>query len=109
MSCSRYGITVLACALFAGCATAGNLKTGQVPFGGVASEIRQLIDGRQAEDVAGIGPPLVAIDTPLSLVGDTVTLPITIYAASSRYIDAKAQEMKELEQRRERERVVTIP
>lgn len=65
--------------------------------------------GKQAEDIFGIGPPMVAIETPLSLVGDTVTLPITLYAATSRYAHAQAEENKKQETQRERERVVTTP
>ena len=103
MSGSRYGIAAIACLNFVGCGTAKNLETDRVPFGGVASDIRQLMHGRQAEDVVGIGPPLMAIDAPISLVADTATLPITLCAATSRYIQAAQKDAKE----RERQRPVT--
>lgn len=105
MNSSHLALAILTCALFEGCATAHNLKTGQVPFGGLSDDINQLRQGKQPEDIFGIGPPLVAMDAAFSLVGDAVTLPITLCAAGGRAID----ESKKRDQQRERERVVTTP
>jgi uncharacterized protein YceK len=71
----------------AGCGTVANLKSGGPPYGGVCEAART---GARCAARAGQGhciPPAFdwtaaaynyAIDLPLSAVGDTVTLPITV-------------------------------
>lgn len=88
---------MLCAAILAGCATSQNLAHDMVPYGGFWSDITF---HRQSEDVVGIGPVMAAVDAPLSLIGDTATLPITMCAATSRWIESKKDEAVMREWRR---------
>jgi len=109
MSCSRCAFAILIGICFAGCGTFDNLNsTNVIPYGGVAHDIEFAKHGNgYVEDI--IFRPVAVIDTPISLVADTVTLPIALYAVGSRFAHAKAEENKKQAAQRERERVVTTP
>src|SRR5579884_2387867 len=84
---------VLACAL-GGCGTIGNLADfkSTAPFGGVSRDLQAtgwLLEEapeaakKSAAATAGIAvaTPIVALDLPLSLAADTITLPVTLPVA----------------------------
>ena len=92
----------IVCALtLTGCATLDNLAGDQIPYGGFSDDIT----GRNVcpPNICGISTMISVIDTPFSFVGDTVTLPITVCAATGRSIAAWQSEAAE----RERLRPVT--
>jgi uncharacterized protein YceK len=73
----------------AGCGTVDNLclpspETGKVPlhvYGGVEADVDFLNeDHPKSEVVKAVFTPLTVIDLPLSFVGDTLSLPITLGA-----------------------------
>jgi uncharacterized protein YceK len=87
---------IFCAAILTGCATSGNLTGKQIPYGGFWYDVTFR---RQAEDVVGIGPVLAAVDAPLSFVGDTASLPITLGAATGRFIRARQNDAAERERR----------
>jgi uncharacterized protein YceK len=87
---------VLACAL-GGCGTIGNLADfkSTTPFGGVSRDLHAtgwLLEEtpeavkKSPAETAGIAvaTPIVALDLPLSLAADTITLPVTLPVALMR-------------------------
>ena len=86
-------IAVSALVGITGCGTVFNLQQGGPPYGGVCEAARQ---GQYNAGQAGQGhciPPLFdytaagywfAVDLPLSAVGDTVTLPLTVPSSLSK-------------------------
>jgi uncharacterized protein YceK len=100
---SRLVTAVLAGLACAGCGTLDNLHSGKVPYGGVATDIDFAMHGNgYVEDI--IFRPIAVIDTPISLVCDTATLPITLYASARRFAQPRIEEMK----RRKLERDLTV-
>ncbi len=78
-------LAVVAIASLTGCATAhetfdGNAQCGPHPYCGTATDINYL--GALTDGKAGVLAgfiPLVIIDLPLSIVGDTLVLPYTAF------------------------------
>lgn len=74
---------VLLAVLTSGCGTIANLNTGEPDFyGGVQKDIQWLATpSRQPEGIglANLGFLTLFVDLPLSIIGDTLTMPIAIY------------------------------
>jgi uncharacterized protein YceK len=84
MSSTRLAVPLLWLALLAsGCGTITNLKTGEPDFyGGVQKDIQWLATpSRQPEGIgiANLGFLTLFVDLPMSIIGDTLTMPIAIY------------------------------
>jgi uncharacterized protein YceK len=84
MPSTRLTVPLLLFALSAcGCGTIANLKTGEPDFyGGVQNDIQWLATpSRQPEGIgfANLGFLTLFVDLPLSIIGDTLTMPIAIY------------------------------
>jgi uncharacterized protein YceK len=89
---------------FNGCGTAGNLSSccssgDWAVYGGVALDAKAAVKAVQDVVRPGDQSPFVAalaivyysaVDMPLSFVGDTLTLPITLQAALQRHADSPA-------------------
>jgi uncharacterized protein YceK len=84
-SCAVVGVALS----LAGCGTVDNLclpnpEAGKVPlhvYGGVEADVDFLNeDHPKSEAVKAVFGPLTVIDLPLSFIGDTITLPITLGA-----------------------------
>jgi uncharacterized protein YceK len=76
----------------AGCATAINIQdaTLQKPYGGVTMSPADFFGGGQiSESVAVLYWPLWLVDKPLSLVGDTLTLPYTLWVRRAAWLPEK--------------------
>jgi uncharacterized protein YceK len=92
----HHAFAFLTLSVLAGCGTCQNLAGNKAPFGGVAWDVNYALHGRGTgflEDE--LFRPVAAIDTPISLVGDTFTLPIVLYAATSRYVQARIKDSQE--------------
>ena len=76
----RFSILALIVFLGSGCGTIENLHTDSVPFGGTKYDIDYVMhgSGKMPVEDALVFRPIAAIDTPVSLVGDLVTLPVTL-------------------------------
>ena len=74
---------------------------GCAVYGGFSDDVT--FRSRTSPDVCGLATMIVVADTPLSFVGDTVTLPITLCAAAGRSIAASRNAAAE----RERQRPIT--
>jgi uncharacterized protein YceK len=79
-------LTVLlaVCALVAGgCGTIANLQTGKPDFyGGVQKDVQFLETPRPQPagiGISNLGALVLFVDLPLSVVGDTLTMPLAIY------------------------------
>lgn len=92
--------------LFAGCGTISNLKTDMVPYGGTGRAVDFALHGNGTLE-GTILRPVAAIDAPISLAADTVTLPITVPVVIAKAIARREQEQKALAKKNERERIVT--
>ena len=85
-------VAVILAASLVGCVTFNNVVEPfggeQFVYGGTAAAGREVARVARESEPAWVVPgvPLSAADVPLSLVGDTLTLPITIAAASSRWM-----------------------
>jgi uncharacterized protein YceK len=92
-------IALWAMVFSAGCSTVNNLIVGTPPahggpiepmnevYGGVKTSVQEGLDGivrPQSAETPLTGLAILAVDTPLSLIGDTLTLPITVPAAIKR-------------------------
>jgi uncharacterized protein YceK len=85
--------------LLSGCGTIHNLDGERRPYGGLALDVRAAMYGSWF-----VGPDILApmgiIDAPFSAVGDTVTLPITVYSslnerfALDRWYEEKSEELQ---------------
>lgn len=81
--------------MLAGCGTCQNLASDKRPFGGVSWDANYALHGRGTgylEDE--LFRPIAALDSPISLAGDIVTLPITLYATADRRFRAAFEEAK---------------
>jgi hypothetical protein len=69
-------------AITSGCATAINTQNAALckPFGGVTMSLTDFFGGGSMSDpVSLLFWPIWLVDKPLSLVGDTITLPYTLW------------------------------
>jgi uncharacterized protein YceK len=73
----------LAAFVVSGCGTVANLQTGKPDFyGGVQHDVQLLETPRsqpQGIGIRNLGALVLFVDLPLSIVGDTLTLPLAIY------------------------------
>jgi uncharacterized protein YceK len=76
----RLFLPTLIALLGSGCGTIENLHTDSTPFGGTRYDVDYVMNGSGKSPVgdALVFRPMAAIDTPVSLVGDLVTLPVTL-------------------------------
>ena len=66
---------------FLGCGTTANLHEERKPYGGVVRDCLCTVHGNWLFVGPEMPAPIGLIDIPFSLVGDTVTLPITLYSS----------------------------
>jgi uncharacterized protein YceK len=73
----------LASFVVSGCGTVANLQTGKPDFyGGVQHDVQLLETPRsqpQGIGIRNLGALVLFVDLPLSMIGDTLTLPVAIY------------------------------
>jgi uncharacterized protein YceK len=73
----------IAALLAGGCGTIANLKTGKPDFyGGVQKDVQFLGTPRPQPagiGISNLGALVLLVDLPLSVVGDTLTMPLAIY------------------------------
>ena len=88
-----------------GCGTIHNLHSREMaPYGGVTAEAEYIAHGQGlVEDM--VGRPLAVLDFPLTIVGDTLTLPVTLPPA----VIQTAGKIDQWWERRARERFVANP
>ncbi len=86
-------VVLLILAMHTGCGTMENLARsddgGSRPlevYGGVARSVDTVKAKFESELVVAALGPLYAIDVPLSAVGDTLTLPVTLPVSAVRYM-----------------------
>jgi uncharacterized protein YceK len=77
-------VALVACGAVCGCGTMQNLQGKEpTPFGGVSREVRYIRQGDGlVEDI--VGRPLAVLDLSLTLVGDTLTLPVVLLSSIPR-------------------------
>jgi hypothetical protein len=76
-----------------GCATAINTQDAALckPFGGVTMPLTDFFGGSMSDAVALLFWPIWLVDKPLSLVGDTLTLPYTLWVQRDAGSDSTGQ------------------
>jgi uncharacterized protein YceK len=76
----QFSIPALIVLLGSGCGTIENLNADSVPFGGAKYDIDYVMhgSGKMPVEDALVFRPIAALDTPVSLVGDLITLPMTL-------------------------------
>jgi uncharacterized protein YceK len=91
-----------------GCGTIHNLDEERKPYGGVVHDCLWTVHGNWLFVGPEVPAPLGLIDIPFSLVGDTVTLPITMYSSlNERFLFEKQYE--QLQERLRRSRIPKTP
>jgi uncharacterized protein YceK len=84
MTSTRIGVVLAVVAiLVSGCGTIANLETGKPElYGGVQKDVALLETPRpqpQGIGIRNLGALVLFVDLPLSVVGDTLSIPIAIY------------------------------
>jgi len=77
---------------FSGCATAINMQnaTMQKPYGGFTMPLDDFFGGTEAGDYVAVRfCPIWLLDKPLSLFGDTITLPYTLWVQRASWLPQK--------------------
>jgi uncharacterized protein YceK len=77
----RLCCVMLVLASFLGCGTIDNLEEERKPYGGVVRDCLCTVHGNWLFVGPEMPAPMGLIDIPFSVVGDTVTLPITMYSS----------------------------
>ena len=100
-------VTIVLASLL-GCGTIHNLETERKPYGGVVRDCLCTVHGNWLFVGPEMPAPIGLIDIPFSLVGDTVTLPITLYSSLNERFMLEEQ-YQQYQERLRRSRIPKTP
>lgn len=84
----RFLCAMVILASLLGCGTIGNMDHERTPYGGVAADVNHAINGQGlVEDIITV--PLAVMDIPFSMVGDTITLPVTSFSSYAKWRETR--------------------